>query len=84
VAALYTAVVYNQPLCVQLMLGYLGRMDPSRHSFFKIEGPSTEMLNASDLANTLGNAVNLDVIFLDFQNHFIRFHINHVQNYSKR
>ena len=53
-AALYTAVVYDQPACVDVMLRYLGRQDAARHSFFAAEGATSERLNAGDLANTLG------------------------------
>jgi len=55
VAALYTAVVYNQPGCVQLMLSHLGRRDPTRNSFITKHDCTTQTLNAIDLAHNLGH-----------------------------
>jgi hypothetical protein len=55
VAALYTAVVYNQPACVELMLNHVGRGDPARHNFITTHDCHTQTLNAGDLAHSLGH-----------------------------
>lgn len=57
VAALYTAVVYNQPKCVELMLSRLSLREPAyRHSFYTDDDGATlePHLTASDLARILG------------------------------
>lgn len=54
-AALYTAIVYNHPKCVEVMLSRLGQKDPlSRHSFYTAD-KTLETLAASDLASHLGH-----------------------------
>lgn len=56
VAALYTAIAYNQPRCVELILAVVGRRDVAKHSFFvSDEPPVLESLEAGELAHTLGN-----------------------------
>ena len=52
-AALFTAVEYDQPECVRLMLGYLGSREPGRHAFL-IQGKNQENLSASELAKLRG------------------------------
>lgn len=60
VAALYTAIVYNQPKCVELMLGRLSLREPAyRHSFYTADGSTLEPhLTASDLARSLGKQMH--------------------------
>lgn len=62
VAALYTAIIYNQPECVRIMLKYLGRSDPLRQSFFSPNTRNSEMLNASDLAKSLGHTACYEIL----------------------
>ena len=61
VAALYTAIAYDQPRCVELVLNVIGRRDATRHSFCTDStttdpthrGP-VKSLGAGELARSLG------------------------------
>jgi len=75
VAALYTAIAYNQPQCVELILSAIGRRDAAKHSFYVSESdePVLESLEAGELARTLGEVpafVCLSVCF------FARYRLN--------
>lgn len=65
VAALYTAVFYNQPKCVELMLGRLSLREPAyKHSFYAADGLTLEPhLTASDLARILGRQLYLTIAY---------------------
>jgi len=54
VAALYTAIAYNQPRCVELILAAVGQRDAAKHSFYVSDEPVLESLEAGELARTLG------------------------------
>lgn len=55
VAALYTAIAYNQPRCVEIILAAIGRRDAAKHSFYVSDEPAVlESLEAGELARTLG------------------------------
>jgi len=56
VAALYTAIAYDQPRCVELILSAIARRDAAKHSFnvSDDEQPVLESLEAGELARTLG------------------------------
>jgi len=54
VAALYTAIAYDQPRCVELILAAIGRRDAAKHSFYVSDEPVLESLEAGELARTLG------------------------------
>ena len=52
-AALYTAVEYDNPECVGVMLGYLGGREPSRQVFYT-KDTNQESLSAKELADVRG------------------------------
>jgi len=54
VAALYTAIAYNQPRCVELILSAVSRRDAAPHSFYVADLPTLQNLEAAELAHTLG------------------------------
>ena len=55
VAALYTAIAYDQPRCVELILSAIGRRDAAKHSFYVSDDEAVlESLEAGELARTLG------------------------------
>jgi ankyrin repeat protein len=54
IAALYTAVIYNQPLCVKLLLGLLRHRDLAQHNFYTDE-MILEKLSAIELAKLHGH-----------------------------
>jgi hypothetical protein len=55
VAALYTAIAYNQPRCVELLLNAISRRDAAKHSFYVADAPTLQSLEAAKLAHTLGH-----------------------------
>jgi hypothetical protein len=55
VAALYTAIAYNQPSCVELILAVVGKRDAAKHSFYIADVPTLQNLEAAELAHTLGH-----------------------------
>jgi hypothetical protein len=61
VAALFTAVAYDQPECVRLMLAIVGRREATRNCFDTVskEGPVavTRTLSVGELAHTLGEII---------------------------
>jgi len=59
VAALYTAIAYNQPRCVELILAAVGRRDAVKHSFYVSDEPVLASLEAGELARTLGETLRL-------------------------
>lgn len=52
-AALYTAIEYNQPRCVEIMMRFLGAKEPGKHLFYT-KGDTTESLGAQELADIRG------------------------------
>lgn len=54
-AALFTAVEYNQPLCVTYLLGVLGVRNVRRHSFI-VMGHRRKSMSPLDLAEARGHA----------------------------
>ena len=53
-AALFTAVEYDRPECVRVMLGYLGRKEPPRHCFKVADNQKS--LTAAELAKIRGKS----------------------------
>jgi len=58
IAALYTAIAYDQPRCVEIILAAVRRRDAAKHSFYVSDEPVLESLEAGELARTLGNVCN--------------------------
>jgi len=52
-AALFAAVEYNRPQCVEVMLNVLGPRDVYRHDFYTSDN-QTEQLSAAELARARG------------------------------
>ena len=48
-AALYTAIEYNQPQCVEIMLQHLGNKELGKHNFYT-KDTNREQLTAAELA----------------------------------
>lgn len=54
-AALYTAIEYNMPDCVALLVSKLGPREPSKHNFYVSKpDPIRESLSATELAEIRG------------------------------
>lgn len=60
-AALYTAIEYNQPECVQCMCHFLGAKEPGKH-LFHVEGGKRAPLNARELAEDRGHKECLEAL----------------------
>ena len=52
-AALYTAIEYNQPQCVDIMLQHLGNKELGKHSFYT-KDTNCEKVTATELAQIRG------------------------------
>lgn len=54
-AALYTAIEYNQPQCVDIMLQHLGNKELGKHNFYT-KDTNCEQLTAAELAQVRGHS----------------------------
>ena len=54
-AALYTAIEYNHPQCVEVMLHHLGKKELGKHDFFTND-TNNEKLSATELAQVRGTS----------------------------
>ena len=63
VAALYTAIAYDRPRCVELLLSAIARRDAAKHSFYVSDDTAVlESLEAAELARTLGELSSVDKV----------------------
>ena len=63
-AALYTAVLYDQPRCLQVLVSIMGQWEPNKHNFFVKNENQSENVSASELAEAMGMLLDANFPFI--------------------